>query len=434
VEQRTPRPSSPRLFETGELPPILRDPSQPTPRKRFRAVHFGIKSVLFVAVFYFFILPLIPGFRHAAEELLDVEPLLLVGGIGLQVGSWWAYAYLTRAALGDAGRDITAPRMFRIGMSSKALTYIVPAGNAAGSALGYRLLTLSGVRGADAGFAMATAGIGSAVVLNVMLWLALLISIPIRGANGLYALAAVAGVVVMLVAVGVVLGLLHGQARAERIVRAVARKFRFDSDRATAAVRQVGTRVEDLFDDRQLLRRVILFAALAWSLDAASLWVFLRAFGGTLDPDALFVAFGLANVIGVIPITPGGLGIVEWVYIPTLVGFGLSRANATLGVGVYRISQFFLPILVGGLCYASLRFGPWRIERRDRLARLTVLAHEGEDAGESQLEFLMRAWPKRVVRRMPDIDVPAGPADEAARSDVIVAIEERQDHTTGDTV
>ena len=75
VEQRTP---SPRLFESGELPPILRDPSQPTPRKPFRPVHFGIKTVLFVFVFYFFILPLIPGFRHAAEELLDVEPLLLI--------------------------------------------------------------------------------------------------------------------------------------------------------------------------------------------------------------------------------------------------------------------------------------------------------------------------------------------------------------------
>ena len=277
------------------------DPARPVAadeRKPFRPVRFGIKTILFVFVFYFFILPLVPGFRHAAEELLDVQPLLLVGGIGLQVGSWWAYAFLTRAALGEARHMISPMRMFRIGMSSKALTYIVPAGNAAGSALGYRLLTLSGVRGADAGFAMATAGIGSAVVLNVMLWLALLISIPIRGANGLYVVAALAGIVVMMVAVGIVVGLIHGQRRAERIMRAIARKFRFDEDKATAAVRQVGVRVEDLLEDKQLLRRVISFAALAWVLDAASLWVFLRAFGGTLDPDALFVAFGLANVIG----------------------------------------------------------------------------------------------------------------------------------------
>ena len=62
--------------------------------------------------------------------------------------------------------------------------------------------------------------------------------------------------------------------------------------------------------------------SLNWLLDAASLWVFVRAFGGALDIDALLVAFGLANIFAVIPITPGGLGIVEGVYIPTLIGFG----------------------------------------------------------------------------------------------------------------
>ena len=172
-------------------------------------------------------------------------------------------------------------------------------------------------------------------------------------------------------------------------MRWIAAKLRFDGDKATKAVRQVGNRVQDLIKDKQLLRRVISFAALAWVLDAASLWVFLRAFGGTLDPDALFVAFGLANVMSVVPITPGGLGIVEWVYIPTLVGFNMSRAVAVLGVGVYRISQFFMPIVVGGLCYASLRFGPWKIDRRERFARFRTLTHEGESGGESQLEFLM---------------------------------------------
>lgn len=423
--ERVERTHSPRLFE--ELPPILRDPSHPTPRKQFKPAHFGIKLVLFVIAFYFFILPLIPGFRKAANEFLDVEPVLLMCGIGLQVGAWTSYSFLTRAALGGAATGISPMRIFRINMSSKALTNIVPAGNAAGSALGYRLLTLSGVRGADAGFAMATAGIGSAVVLNLLLWCALLISIPIRGANGLYAIAALAGVVVMILAVGIVLGLIHGQARAEKIVRWVAKKVHFDGDKATAAVRQVGGRVEDLIDDKQLLKRVIFFAALAWALDASSLWVFLRAFGGTLDPDALFVAFGLANVMAVIPITPGGLGIVDAAYIPTLVGFKLTRAVATLGVSVYRLSQFFLPILVGGFFYATLRFGPWKIERRDRLARLRQLVHEGEEVTESQLEFLMRAWPKRVVRKMPDIEVP-----DRRKADAILALEERLHEQTGD--
>ena len=72
-------------------------------------------------------------------------------------------------------------------MSTKALSSIVPGGSAAGSALGYRLMTLSGVNGPDAGFALATAGLGSAVVLNLLFWIALMVSIPIRGVNPGYA-------------------------------------------------------------------------------------------------------------------------------------------------------------------------------------------------------------------------------------------------------
>ena len=150
-------------------------------------------------------------------------------------------------------------RMFRIQMSTKALSNVVPGGSAAGSALGYRLLTLSGISGPDAGFALATAGLGSAVVLNLIFWLALVISIPLRGVNPLYATAALAGVVIMLVAAVVVVGLMHGQARAERIAAVGgAAKFRVDATTAPPPCAQVGARLEDLVDDRQLLKRVVL--------------------------------------------------------------------------------------------------------------------------------------------------------------------------------
>ena len=62
-------------------------------------------------------------------------------------------------------------RLFRINLSTLALSHVSPGGTAPGAALGYRLLTQSGVSGADAGFALGTQGIGSAVVLNVIFWL-----------------------------------------------------------------------------------------------------------------------------------------------------------------------------------------------------------------------------------------------------------------------
>jgi len=372
---------------TGELPTIPRPEGQVKPR--VRPIRFGVRMLLFALVMYFAI-GLLPDLISAADELRRLNPFLIALGFGLQLLALFFYSMLTKAALGDAGNDISSMRLFRIQLSTRALTNVVPGGNAAGSALAYRLLTLSGIKGPDAGFALATAGIGSAVVLNLVFWLGLVVSVPRRGVNPYYGGAALMGIIVIGIAAFLVVGVMEGQKRAEGIARWVATKLRTDPDKMASAIRQIGTRLEDLVSDRELLKRVVIYALLNWLVDAASLWVFLRAFGGSLDIDALIVSFGLANLLAAIPITPGGLGYVDAAYLATLVGFGLSSSNARLGIASYRLAQFFFPILVGGLSYLSLRVGPWSIERRDRLARLRELARSGAASGESRIDFVLR--------------------------------------------
>ena len=383
---------------TGELPRVSLDDTGGPPRpRRVRPFRLTLKMLGVALVVWFFVLPLIPGLRKSAHDLSKVNPALLAGGLALQMAALMCYSLLTRAALGESSHAISRLRLFRIQLSTKSLSSVVPGGSAAGSALGYRLMTLSGCKGADAGFALATAGLGSAVMLNIILWVGLIISIPIRGVNALYGWAAVFGIIIMGGAASLIFGLMEGSGRAERVFRWFARRLGFNEDRAGAAVRQIGGRLEDLAADRQLLVRVAAWAAANWLLDAASLWVFLRAFGSSLDPDALIIAFGLANVFAVIPITPGGLGIVEGVYIPTLVGFGLTRSSATLGVLAYRFAQFWFPILLGALMYGSLRFGPWSIKRRERLRGLRELAAETETNRESALDFAARFGRRRPI-------------------------------------
>ncbi|MFT6764312.1 MAG: hypothetical protein ACJAXA_002979 [Candidatus Aldehydirespiratoraceae bacterium] len=374
-------------FPTGELPLIPRSASDVKPR--IRPVRFGIKIMLGALVLYFAV-ALLPKFREAASELRDVDPLLILLGFSLELVALFFYSLLTRAALSDAGDSLSSMRMFRIQLSTRALTNVVPGGNAAGSALGYRLLTLSGIRGTDAGFALATAGIGSAVVLNLVFWLGLVVSVPRRGVNPYYGAAALAGIIIIGVAAFLLIAIMEGQGRAERVIRWFARRLRTDEDRMAAALRQIATRLEELISDRVLLKRVVMFALLNWLVDAAALWVFLRAFGGSLDIDALIVAFGLANLLAAIPITPGGLGYVDAAYVLTLVGFGLTENTATLGVAAYRFAQFFFPIFLGTIAYATLRIGPWKIERRDRLARLRDLAITEPAKGESKIDFALR--------------------------------------------
>jgi uncharacterized protein (TIRG00374 family) len=326
----------------------------------------------------------------------------LVLGFGLQLAALFCYSLLTRASLGTAGHMLSHARIFRIQLSTKALSNIVPGGNAAGSALGYRLLTLSGIKGPDAGFALATSGIGSAVVLNIIFWTALIASIPFRGVNPLYGSAALAGIIMMGIAAGLVVGVMDGSGRAERLVRRIGRQLGLNEDKFAAVLHQVGYRLEELTNDRKLLRRVVFWATANWLLDAASLWVFLRAFGGSLSVDLLIVAFGLANVLAAIPILPGGLGVVEATYITVLVGFGLPRKVVVPAIATYRSAQYLMPIALGALAYASLRVGPWKIEKRDRLVGLRDLARSESERGESRMDFALRLG----VRRRPRSDTP----------------------------
>ena len=228
---------------------------------------------------------------------------------------------------------------------------------------------MSGVHGPDAGFALATAGLGSAVVLNVMFWIGLMISIPIRGVNPFYGTAAIAGMVLMRPRRRAWSSACwKGQGRAERVLRWLARKLRLNEDRAAAGVRHIGSRLEDLASDRQLLSRVIGWAAANWLLDAAALWVFLRPSACRTDVDALIVAFGLANMLAVIPITPGGLGHRRGASTSPRWSASASPSDGHRSVSAtYRLAQFLFPILLGGVLYVSLRVGPWSIKRRERL-------------------------------------------------------------------
>ena len=381
---------------TGELPQVSFDDTGGPPRpRRIRPFHFTLKLFAFGLIVYFALATIIPGVRRSANKLSSVSPLLLVLGLLLEMAALYSYSMLTRAALGESADKVSGLRLFRIQMSTKALSNIVPGGSAAGSALGYRLLTLSGAHGPDAGFALATAGLGSAVVLNILFWMALLISIPIRGVNAGYATAAVAGVMLLLLAAVLVIGLLDGSGRAERTVRWIARRVRLNEDRASAGTRHVAARLGDLMRDRALLARVVGWAAANWLLDAAALWVFLRAYGASTDLDALLVAFCLVNVLAVIPITPGGLGIIDGGLPLALAGFGLTKVTAVLGTATYRLAQFFFPIVIGGILYASLRVGPWSIRRRDHLMRLRELAGEAATNSETYIDFAARFGRRR---------------------------------------
>lgn len=368
VEERRPAPTPPRS-RRGLLWFV------PRPLRRLGRV------LVIALVVEYLVVPQIAGTRDAFHTLLRVNGAWLALGVALEAASLAAYAQLLRTVL-PRETDPGFWRVQRIQLSTLAVSHCVPGGSAAGSALGYRLLTAAGVRRADVGFALATQGLGSAVVLNVIFWMALVVSIPVWGLSAVYLAAAAVGLVLVGAFIGLVLLFTHGERLADAVIRRVTRRLPLvDEDNVHELFVRLQLRMRTLGRQRRVLARAVLWAAANWLLDAASLWVFVGAFGHWANIDGLLVSYGLANVLAAIPITPGGLGVVEATLTSTLVGFGTTRAIAILGVVAYRLVNFWLPIPVGGIAYLSLQVDP--------------VSHGG-----------LGTWWRREVRPGPDREAP----------------------------
>ena len=344
-----------------------------------REVKWALGGVVAILVFEIFVLPRLGGVHQSLRLLSHVNIWVALTGLVLEVVALVAWAMLTYTVLPPG--ILTRRRIMQIDLSTLAVSHVMPGGTAFGAALMYRLFTQEKVQPSDAGFAIAMQGVGSAVVLNVIFWVALVISMFFHAYNPVYALAASLGILLMAAFAGVVLLLTKGRIKVLDFARRTAGRLSFvDGDALADGVQHFADRLRLFAADRSLMRQAVGWATANWLFDAACLWVFLAAFHTYVSPVDLLVAYGLANILAVIPITPSGLGVIELVLITTLHGFGVSEHVAVLGVIGYRLVNFWLPIPVGGLAYLSLRFSEVGWWGRLREVRNEVFVEEGSEA------------------------------------------------------
>lgn len=327
-------------------------------------------SVLLLAGLLYLALPELTGAGKDLVRVSRLHPIWLLTAAAAEAAAWLAYALLVHRLLRTLPKEPPSlSRVFRVVLATTGLSHVVPGGAAGSMGLGLQLLVLEGVPLAEAGLVLGTAAIGSAIVLNVVLWLALLVTIPLAGMHPLYVLIALLSALALLAAAGLGYLFTTGEQRSQRVVRAVGRRIsRIGEARAEAALHRTAEAATSWRSDPPLLRATASWAALNWLLDAACLWCCFAAFGERLNPVLLFVAFGIANVLAVIPLTPGGLGVIEVSTAALVVSFGTGSSVAAAAVLSWRLLSFWLPIPFGGIAYLTLVLGRPSGSARDVLA------------------------------------------------------------------
>jgi uncharacterized protein (TIRG00374 family) len=346
---------------------MVKDPA----RRRMRAIKRVI--VLSVtAIGLYVVWPSLAQVFSAGPLLATINPLW-----GLPIFAAEAASFVCMWALLRLALDVR--EWFPIAtaqLASNAFSRIVPGGVAAGGPMQFDMLNRAGITPTRAATSVTAVSLISTATLLALP----ILSIPIilvRGVPVNRSLLQVGSIAVVVCIAAIAGGaVLLFADRPLQAVGAIIQRGRNRVVRRRPPVRDLPAR---LIDERDLIRGVLgsgwwkalLYAAGNWLLDLTALLVALAAVGARPRASVVLLAYVVAAFLGMIPITPGGLGFVEAGLTATLGLAGIGASQALLATLLYRLMAYWLPLPIGAVAYTlhALRYGRKASGRRGAKGR-----------------------------------------------------------------
>jgi uncharacterized protein (TIRG00374 family) len=334
--------------------PLPVQPRRPSVRRIVLRLFLLAVSAL---VLYGLLPSLVAVFAEAPRLIDDGNPLWLIAMVVLEAGSFACVWWLTRIAVPGTSWFVAGTAQ----LASNALTRVVPGGAAFGTALWWRMLAVSGIDRARAGTAIAATALlsnGVLLAIPVVAIIGSIFGVPVPknlsvvawgGTLMFIALFAVAFTVVRFDRPLRAFGRLT-----ERAARPIyARLHRPNPPTAEGVIHQRDVIVGALGSRWE---QALAAAVGKWMFDYLALVAALYAVGASPKLSLVLLAYGAGAVLGMIPITPGGLGFVEAGLVATLALAGIAGEQALLATLAYRIASYWLPLPAG--------LGAWLLFRR----------------------------------------------------------------------
>jgi uncharacterized protein (TIRG00374 family) len=323
-----------------------------------------VKRALVIAVAgatIYILLPEIIAVLGAWPRLSTLNPVWFAVALGCEVASFICNFALQRLAL----RTTAWFPVVTAGLAGNAVTDSLPGGDAAGAAAQFSMLATAGFDTDDAvgGLtAFSLIGVGGLLALPVFALPAILAGVPASPGLVHTALLGIAAFAVFAVFGVIILRADWPLAFAGRTAQRVWNWF-------TRSRRPPVTGLDRrLLTERDTIRAVLgkkwwqaaLLTAGRLGFDYGCLLAALRATGAGPQPSLVLLAYSAADILAMLPLTPGGLGIVEASLSGLLVLADVRASYALLATLAYRVISYWLPLLAGPPAYILFRrrYGP----------------------------------------------------------------------------
>jgi uncharacterized protein (TIRG00374 family) len=342
--------------QVGDAPPDTRD-------RRHRAVRWIMHGVLMVglAAGVFGLLPRIGGLARDASGLRHARPAYVVAAVLAQAVSLGCYALLYRRVLAALGARVPFLLAARVTLASFLVSHLTPFGSAAGTVVNVSTLEADGVAAATTSEGIGLTSLVSSAALIALFGAGFVATAGRHISRGYLVIAGVAlALVVCVAAIALVVG--AHPTIAERVGRRAAKlawhvRSSIDPERVAQDSARLVSHARSALTGRPFVE-AFGFALGDLLFDLLSLDLMFLALGYQPGFGPLAVAYAAANIASAIPLTPGGLGVIEVTLVAITVGFGAPRAMAVLAVLGYRIVNYWLPLFPGALAYLHLRLHP----------------------------------------------------------------------------
>ena len=286
----------------------------------------------------------IAGPEDLVAALRTADTPLLAAAIATQVLALVCFANLYRSAHEAVSGTPRDARSGLVGIAAFGLTQALPGGGAAGALLAIRRFRQLGSPAAMGANVVVHISLSSLTALSLVVTVAASAAALTSGQHTSYA--ALGALVTSGIVGGVTLARRTGayqrvQQRAiTRLLQTAARDGRCVVGRWVTAVDVMAV---PLLSPRAFARP-LLWSIAKWSLDLTVLTLAVRAVGGTTPLAAIALSYAAVNLLNSIPLTPGGIGLVEGGITATLTAFGLDLGSATAATLTYRLVAYWLPL------------------------------------------------------------------------------------------
>ena len=318
-----------------------------------------IKRAMVIAVAaaaIYLVLPSLIAVLGAWPRLSTLNPVWFTVALAAELVSFTCNFALQRLALRTRGwfAVVTA------GLSGNAVTDSLPGGDAAGAAVQFSMLTAAGFD-TDTAVGGLTAfsllGVGGLLALPLFALPTILGGAAVSPGLVHTALLGLAGFVLYAIFGVIVL-------RTDRPLATLGRTAQSLGNKVTRGHRQPVTGLDQrLLAERDTIRAVlgrkwrqaVVLTAGRLGFDYGCLLAALRATGAEPRPSLVLLAYSAAGILALLPLTPGGLGIVEASLSGLLILAGVRPGYAVLATLAYRIASYWLLLLAGLPAYLFFR-------------------------------------------------------------------------------